>query len=138
MDPIKRARDAVKEQIQKIRNLFNFEWSLPKLKLPHFNIQGKFSLNPPSVPKLGVDWYDKGGIFTRPQIIGVGEKRPEFVGALDDLKKIVKAALSEHGGGSGVTIQVENMSVRDDSDIEKIARELYRLQRQQERGVGIA
>lgn len=138
VDPVRRAKDVVKAQLDKIRSFFNFKWSLPKLKLPHFSITGKFSLAPPQVPKLGIDWYDKGGIFTGPQIIGVGEKRPEFVGALDDLKKIVKAALSEHGGGSGVTIQVENMNVRDDSDIEKIARELYRLQRQQERGVGIA
>lgn len=136
--PVKRAKDFIGNQIEKIKGFFDFNWSLPKLKLPHFSITGKFSLAPPQVPKLGIDWYDKGGIFTGPQIIGVGEKRPEFVGALDDLKAIVKTALSEHGGGSGVTIQVENMNVRDDSDIEKIARELYRLQRQQERGVGIA
>lgn len=136
--PVKRAKDFIGNQIEKIKGFFNFSWSLPKLKLPHFSITGKFSLAPPQVPKLGINWYDKGGIFTSPQIIGVGEKRPEFVGALDDLKAIVKTALSEHGGGNGVTIQVENMNVRDDRDIEKIARELYRLQRQQERGVGIA
>lgn len=136
--PVKRARDFIGNQIEKIKGFFNFSWSLPKLKLPHFSITGKFSLAPPQVPKIGINWYDKGGIFTSPQIIGVGEKRPEFVGALDDLKAIVKTALSEHGGGSGVTIQVENMNVRDDRDIERVARELYRLQRQQERGVGIA
>lgn len=40
--------------------------------------------------KIGINWYDKGGVFNSPNIIGVGEKRPEFVGALDDLRQIVR------------------------------------------------
>lgn len=84
------AKDAVGSAIEKIKSFFNFQWSLPKIKLPHFSISGSFSLNPPSIPKIGVDWYDKGGIFTQPAVIGVGERRPEFVGALDDLRSIVR------------------------------------------------
>lgn len=63
------------------------------IKLPHFKLKmGTKSVFGKKIkyPKgFDVDWYDKGGIFTGPQIIGVGEKRPEFVGALDDLRKIV-------------------------------------------------
>lgn len=125
-EPIKRARNVVREQIQKIKDLFKFEWSFPKLKLPHFSIKGKFSLTPPSVPRLDVAWYDKGGIFTGPQIIGVGEKRPEFVGALDDLKDIVKEAMEERSGGLGApVIHIEKMEVRNDQDIERFAELLY-------------
>lgn len=47
-----------------------------------------------------IDWYDKGGIFTSPTIIGVGEKRPEFVGALEDLKGLMREVLREEGGGA--------------------------------------
>lgn len=81
-------------------------WNLkkPKIKMPHFNISGDFSLIPPRAPSFSVDWYDKGGIFTGPQIIGVGEKRPEFVGALDDLREIVR---EESGGGGDMTIIVK-------------------------------
>ena len=64
------ARDKVKDIIGKIKGFFKFDWSFPKLKMPHFSIKGKFSLAPPSVPKLGIDWYAKGGIMTKPTIFG--------------------------------------------------------------------
>ena len=90
---------------------------IPEIKLPHFKVSGKFSLNPLEVPKLSIDWYDKGGIFRSPSIIGVGEKRPEFVGALDDLRQIFR---EEAGVNAGVTINVyasDNMNVNELADI---------------------
>ena len=51
--------DHVRNAVDRIRNAFNFEWHLPHISLPHFSIDGEFSLDPPSVPHFSIDWYKK-------------------------------------------------------------------------------
>lgn len=74
MNPINRAKDAVKEAIDKMKGFFNFEWKLPKIKMPKFSVSG--SANPlnwlkEGPPKLNVSWHASGGILTRPGIFGM-------------------------------------------------------------------
>ena len=99
-----------KAAIDKIKGFFNnLKLKFPKIKMPHFSITGKFSLNPPSVPKLGIEWYKDGGIFTRPTIFntpygfkGVGEAGAEAVLPIDRLQGYITGAIEK-------TVQTANL-----------------------------
>lgn len=125
MSPFRTAKDKVLGFVNDIKAaLSNFS---TKIQLPHFSVSN-FSMNPVDwvkngIPKLKVDWYDKGGVFYGPQVIGVGEKRPEFVGALDDLRKIVREETGVSRGGNNYYITV---------DKEDTAHELTRILQREE------
>ncbi|ABN52930.1 hypothetical protein Q428_13030 [Fervidicella metallireducens AeB] len=129
-NPINAAKNAVGNAINAIKGFFSNlhlpEIKIPKIKLPHFSIEGEFSLKPPSVPYLGVDWYAKGGIFNRPSIIGVGEAGTEAVLPIDRLDELMARAIekAKGGSGSGLTLHIENFINNSDKDIEQLAYEL--------------
>lgn len=69
---IEELKSAFSNGSQNIKNFFaNANWQLPKIKLPHFSVTGSFSFGPPpTVPRIGVQWYAKGGILDGAQIFG--------------------------------------------------------------------
>lgn len=138
--PIQNARDTVRNVIDSIKGFFNFSWSLPHLKLPHLSISGGFSINPPSVPHFGIDWYAKGGVFNGPSVIGVGEAGPEGVvpfnerGARPLAEGIAKLLDGKGGAAHGDTNVTINLyaTVREEADIEKISRQIAKEIKRQE------
>ena len=106
-DKMNTAKDVVRNAIEKIKSYFNFQWELPKLKLPHFSITGKFSLNPPSVPKFSVQWYAKamknGMILNNPTIfgmmngklLGAGEAGSETIVGTNSLMDMITKAVGQ-------------------------------------------
>ena len=82
-DAMENAKSAVQSGVDALKSIFDFEWHLPKLELPHINITGGFSLNPPSFPSFNLSWYARGGVFNSPSIIGVGEAGQEAVMPLE-------------------------------------------------------
>lgn len=69
------ARDAVSNAINAIKGFFNFEWSLPRPKLPRFHISGGEAPwgfgGKGSLPSIDITWFAKGGILTKPTIFGM-------------------------------------------------------------------
>lgn len=99
---LENAKSIVKNAISKIKGFFNFKWSLPKIKLPHFKITGKFSLDPPSIPKFSISWYKDGAIFRKPTLFntpygmkGVGEAGAEAVLPIDKLEGYISGAIDK-------------------------------------------
>ena len=102
--PIDAAKSHIQNAIKAIEGFFSkMKISLPKIKLPHFSISGSFSLDPPSVPKLSVEWYKNGGIMMQPTIFGIngnalmagGEAGPEAILPIDRLEGYITGAIEK-------------------------------------------
>lgn len=145
-NPINKARDLVSNAINRMKSILNINLPFPRIKLPHFSVSGRFSIKPPSVPHFSVSWYKKGAIFAKPTLFntpygmkGVGEAGAEAVLPIEKLDSIVASALRKNGieGNGGVVITGNTFNVREEKDIELIARKLYRLIESKKRGVGL-
>ena len=103
------AKSLVSNAMNKIKGFFNVKLSFPKIKLPHFKVTGKLSLNPPSVPKFDVDWYKKamsGGMILNSatifgydqstgKFLGGGEAGSETVVGTNNLMNMIKNSVAE-------------------------------------------
>ena len=132
------ARDVVSSAIEAIKGLFNFNISWPHIPLPHFYVSG--SANPldwlsQGVPSIGIEWYAKGGIMTKPTIFGMngnnmmvgGEAGNEAVLPLNDktLGAIGRGIAQTMGGTSPtINITITGNTVREEADISRIADEV--------------
>ena len=123
--PIQTAIDKVKAIVQRIKSFFPIKVGniFGHIKLPHFKLTGKLSINPPSIPKLSIDWYKTGGIFDSPSLIGVGEAGTEAVVPLDKFwDKLDKM----QGGETNIVINI-NGATKDPREIaEEVRRVLIR------------
>ena len=134
--PFEDAWDFIQGIPSQISGIFKgMDLSLPDIKLPHFSIQGEFSLNPPSIPTIGVEWYAKGGFFNSANVIGVGEAGREAVLPLENKRNMkpyaqaVASLMNDFvGGGSGTyNINItQNNTINSELDIKKVSQELAR------------
>lgn len=136
------AKNAVSNAISAIKSKFNFSWSLPKLKLPHISISGKFSINPPSAPHFSISWYKKamedGMILNAPTIFGMkgnqilagGEAGSETVVGTQSLMEMIRNAVASMAGGTTINYGGVNINVyaKENQDIRALADEIeYRI-----------
>lgn len=104
---INSAKDGVHNAIEAIKGFFSgLVLKLPDIKLPHFKLSGSFSLNPPSVPTIGIDWYAKAmnnpmllnsasifGMANDGTLLGGGERGAEVVSGADTLMTMIATAV---------------------------------------------
>lgn len=126
-DKINSAKEAVHNAIERIKSFFKFEWSLPKLKLPHISISGSFSLMPPRVPHFSIDWYSKamknGMILNNPTIFGMmdgkllggGESGSETIVGTNSLMNMI--AKASKGTTINMTINAQDQNVYQLADV---------------------
>ena len=118
ISPFQNVVNSIKNIWDGIRSMF---------KLPHFRITGKFSLVPPSIPKVSVDWYYKGGIFKSPTIlggIGVGDafngqgSNAEAIVPLDEMYRNIKGIVNS-SSDRDIIIHLTNITELDSEVISK-------------------
>ena len=130
------AKDLVGKAIDGIKGFFNFQFKWPHIPLPHFKASG--SLNPmdwlkgKGIPSIGIDWYARGGILTKPTAFGMngnslmvgGEAGKEAVLPLNErnLSAIGRGiAQTMDPQGTVININISDNIIREEADIEKIA-----------------
>ena len=120
LKPVEGLKNTIKGIIDKIKGFFaNCNIQFPKIKLPHFSIKGSFSLSPPSVPKLGIDWYGKamrgGMILDSPTIfgsmngklLGAGEAGKEAVVGVNSLRQMIQSAVHSAAGPAAENPEID-------------------------------
>lgn len=101
-------KNKVSNFVQSLKNLFNFEWSLPHFELPHFHIYGgelPWGIGGRGTPpEIRVDWYAKAmdnaymlngaSIFgaANGKLLGGGEKGSEMIIGTNKLLEMISKA----------------------------------------------
>jgi len=110
-DKLNSARDAVSKAIGKIKGLFNFSWSLPKLKIPKISVNGgkaPFGIGGKgSLPSFDIKWNAEGAVLTKPTIFGAvgntlmggGEAGAEAIAPIAVLQDYIRDAVASQNGG---------------------------------------
>lgn len=143
--PIETAKETVKNLIDDILGFFNFNWSLPELKLPHI-VVGSYITVPvlgtiPDPTTLRVEWYKKAydnpWMFTKPTVMGFGDGNGgEIVYGHDNLMGDIKDAVKE--AGQRVFSPVLNIYTQEGQDNEEIAKYVMdRLKAEYERAEAV-
>jgi len=125
----------IKNQVDWLKGIFDFKWSLPKIKIPRFSVSwstagfwgkvGEF-LGLPGKPIIGVEWVAlaKGGVVNDATLAMIGESGAEAVvplerntGWMDVLADRLAAALQKAqlagagAGGGDIYVYIGNEQV---------------------------
>lgn len=133
--PFETARNTIQGIVDRIKGIFNFQWSLPHIKLPHFSVTTGFL----GLPKISVSWYAKamknGMILNNPtifgamggQLLGGGEAGSETIVGTNSLMGMIQQAVGNRPV-INMTVNANGMNADELSSIvvDKITRQITR------------
>lgn len=142
--PFETAWSIVSGIVDKLKSIFNFEWSLPHIALPHFRVDGgqwPYGIGGRGyMPSFGVDWYARamknGIILNNPtifgaaggQLLGAGEAGSETIIGTNNLMSMIRDAAASAGPVINMTINGAGMNPEELSTfvIDKITAQIKR------------
>ncbi|HGD4010616.1 TPA: phage tail tape measure protein [Streptococcus agalactiae] len=128
------AKNAVSNGVNAIKNLFHFQIKWPHIPLPHFRVSG--SANPldwlkGGLPSIGIDWYAKGGIMTKPTLFGMNGNRAMVGGeagaeAILPLNKSTLGAIGQSiantmNTSNNINVNFSGVTIREEADLNRLA-----------------
>ena len=128
------AKNAVTNGINAIKGLFNFQFRWPHIPLPHFRVSG--SANPldwlkGGLPRIGIDWYAKGGVMTKPTLFGMNGNRAMVGGeagaeAILPLNKSTLGAIGQSiantmNTSNNINVNFSGVTIREEADLNRLA-----------------
>ncbi|HFH8228727.1 TPA: phage tail tape measure protein [Streptococcus agalactiae] len=128
------AKNAVSNGVNAIKNLFNFQIKWPHIPLPHFRVSG--SANPldwlkGGLPSIGIGWYAKGGIMTKPTLFGMNGNRAMVGGeagaeAILPLNKSTLGAIGQSiantmNTSNNINVNFSGVTIREEADLNRLA-----------------
>lgn len=136
------ARRNVSDAFDDIKRTFdNTHLKFPDIKLPHINISGEFSIDPPRAPHFSIDWYAKamqGGMrltdatifgMSNGKLLGGGEAGNEWIVGEGSLMSMIRSAVRSsvgyipEAGGNTVNIGETTIIINgaEGQDVQEIA-----------------
>lgn len=111
-EKIEGAKKIVSDAVEKIKGVFNFSWSLPPIKLPHFHVSGGKApwgfMGQGSLPSISIEWYKRAYknavMFNTPTVLATNSGLMGFgdgAGAETVVGNALLAQLIRENSGAG-------------------------------------
>lgn len=136
-------KSTVSSGVQRIKNMMNFRWSLPKITLPHISVSWSDLGWGLRIPRLSVSWYKKAYnnpmMFTSPTVIptasglkGFGDgSGNEIVIGQSTLMNMMTAAVQRSGAGNTINVVVNPSAGMDEEELAELVADKINEQLQQ-------
>ena len=140
-------KNTVSGGVQRIKNMMNFKWSLPKITLPHISVSWSDLGWGLRIPRLSVSWYKKAYnnpmMFTSPTVIptasglkGFGDGNGnEIVIGQSTLMNMMTAAVQRSGAGNTINVVVNPSAGMDEEELAELVADKINEQLQQSQEV---